>query len=129
MNAIWAFVLTLVNVDQVGLLMMLLVGVILTDIFAAIKTQTLDWSKLTHSWIVPAITIASYLILAFMSQLLMALGWSSAWEVVRTGAVVAITGVLTDQILKNLAAMGLPVPAGWAKVRGIRRLSAKLKVT
>jgi phage-related holin len=129
MNNIWGFILSLVNVDQVGLLVMLLVGVILTSIFAAMKAGTLDWSKLKSGWVLSSITFAAYLVTAFMSQLLMALGWSSAWEVLRTGMCVFLTGELTNEILKNLAAMGFPVPAGWAKVWGVRRLSAKLKST
>lgn len=128
MNNIWQFILTLVNVDQVGLITALLIGNFITGALSGVFTGTFDWSKLKDIWKKAAIMYGAYLMVAVLSTTLVMLGWGNTWEVPRTAMCVAITAALIDAIMKNLAQMGLPIPAGVAELPGVKQVFSKLAV-
>jgi len=115
MNNIWAFILTLVNVDQVGLLFALLIADMLTGAIAAAVAGEFDWSKLSKIWEKVVLVYLAYLAVSVMSLTLVQMGWSNQWEIPRTAMCTYLSAQLVNAILANLAAMKFPVVSKYAK--------------
>jgi len=113
---ILGFLQAVINLTEVKVLVALLMANFFSGLLSAAVTGTFDFGKLKDIWKRVGAIFGAYLVFSVVSY------YVNEWSMIRVAAYAFLIADLSQKILKNLAEMGLPIPASIAQLPVVKQV-------